>query len=382
MAQTNFAVLTNEELTAWSMDIWKAARNAQFLHRFMGDSSTSMIQRITELTKTKKGARAVMTLVADLEGDGVAGDRTLEGNEESMKSYDQVIQLDQLRHANRHEGRMAEQRSVVKFRKESKDVLAYWLADRMDQLGFLTMSGVDYSMTNRGAARVGSDFAALDFAGDVTAPSANRVLQWDAVNGLVAQNHAALVNGAIGTGDYATWAMLVEAKAYAHNNYIKPIRMDGGVEIYNVFMTPDGIAKLKQDQDFLKNWRESMPRTPDHPLFKGANVIYVDGLAIHEYRHVYNTLGAVSGVGKWGTGLDVDGQRVLLCGAQAMGFADIGMAEWNEKEFDYGNQPGISVGKIMGMKKPVFRSQITDTDEDFGILAIDTAIQAVITRRI
>lgn len=370
---TNFGNLTNEELTMWSMDVWKAARNMQFLHKFMGDGPSAMIQRITELTKTKKGARAVMTLVADLEGDGVAGDRTLEGNEEQMKSYDQVIQLDQLRHANRHEGKMAEQRSVIKFRKESKDVLAYWLADRMDQLAFLTMSGVSYSLTNRGATRIGSDFPALEFAADVTAPTANRIFQWDAANGLSALNHDVLVDGAIGTGDYATWAMLVEAKAQAHNSYIKPIRMDGGVEVYNVFMTADGIAKLKQDQDFLKNWRESLPRTPDHPLFKGAGVIYVDGMAIHEYRHVYNTKGLASG-SKWGASNTVDGQRVLFCGAQAMGFADIGKADWVEKAFDYDNQPGISVGKIMGMKKPVYRSQITDTDEDFGILCIDTAV--------
>ena len=38
---------------------------------------------------------------ADLTGDGVAGDRTLEGNEEQMQTFDQVIRIDQLRHANR-----------------------------------------------------------------------------------------------------------------------------------------------------------------------------------------------------------------------------------------------------------------------------------------
>jgi hypothetical protein len=74
----------------------------------------------------------------------------------------------------------------------------------------------------------------------------------------------------------------------------------------------------------------------------------------------------------WGSGA-VKGQRVLLCGAQAMGYADIGDPEWVEKGFDYENQQGISTGKIMGFKKPVFRSRITATNEDFGVLAIDTA---------
>jgi hypothetical protein len=57
-----------------------------------------------------------------------------------------------------------------------------------------------------------------------------------------------------------------------------------------------------------------------------------------------------------------------------MGFADIGDPYWVEKKFDYDNQPGISYGKIMGMKKPVFRSHATGTDEDFSVLRLDHAI--------
>ena len=374
MATTNYAALTTEEKTVWARDTWKAARNYQFMNRYMGDGPNAMIQRITELTKDERGTRAVITLVADLEGDGVAGDRTLEGNEEANKAYDQVIQIDQLRHANRHEGRLAEQRSVVRFRENSRDVLAYWLADRSDQLAFLTLSGVSYAYKTNGALRTGSDLPYLTYAADVTAPSSNRHKQWDeGTKQLVDVDHSTLVNGAIGTGDYVSWNMLVEAKAYAKDNYIKPIRGDEGMEVYNVFLTPKGMAKLKLDPDFLAAYRNAYKTSPNNPLFKGMDVIYVDGLAIREYRHVFNTTGLPSG-SKWGAAGDVDGQRVLLCGAQAMGYADIGMPEWVEKGFDYDNQQGISVGKIMGMKKPVFRSQVTGTDEDFGVLCIDTAI--------
>ena len=375
MATTNYGLLTDEEKTVWARDVWKAARNAQFLNRYIGTGADSMIQRITELTKDERGARAVITLVADLEGDGVAGDRTLEGNEEANKAYDQVIQIDQLRHANRHEGRMAEQKSVVRFRENSRDVLAYWLADRSDQLAFLTMSGVSYAYHTNGKLRTGSDFPYLAYAADVAAPTSNRHLQWDeGTKSLVAVNHANLVNGAIGTGDYVSWNMLVEAKAYAKDNFIKPIRGDEGMEVYNVFMTPKGMAKLKLDPDFLAAYQNAYKTSPNNPLFKGMDVIYVDGLAIREFRHVYDTTGLTSGVDKWGASNDVDGQRVLLCGAQAMGYADIGTPEWVEKGFDYDNQQGISVGKIMGMLKPKFQSQVTDTEEDFGVLCIDTAI--------
>jgi N4-gp56 family major capsid protein len=104
-----------------------------------------MVQRITELTRSEKGTRAVITLLADMTGDGVTGDYTLEGNEEALRAYDIVINLDQLRFANRIAGRMADQKSVVNFRETSRDALAYAMADRMDQLAFLTLSGIAYT---------------------------------------------------------------------------------------------------------------------------------------------------------------------------------------------------------------------------------------------
>ncbi len=368
MALTNFAALTDEPLTVWSRDVWKWARNRMFLNRFAGTDSNAMVHRITELTQSEKGARAVLTLVADLEGDGVAGDRTLEGNEEAMKSYDQVIRLDQLRHANRHEGRLADQKSVVQFRVNSRDVLSYWLADRTDQLAFLTLSGIGYDKHTDGRTRVGSDFPFLEFAADVTPPSAARHLRWDASTGLEEGD-----TSEVDPDDTPTWKMLVRAKAHARNQFIRPIREAEGMELYNVFMTPDGIAALKEDEDFMKAWRQAMPRSASNPLFKGTEVIYVDGLAIYDYRHVYNTRGAPTG-DKWGGAGDVNGQRILFCGAQSLGLADIGSPEWVEKGFDYDNQQGISTGKIMGLLKPQFRSPVTGAVEDFGHLVIDTAI--------
>ena len=127
MATTNYAALTSEQKKVWARDIWKAARDYMFLNRFLGEGQTAMIQRISELTKTEKGDQAIITLVADLEGDGVAGDRTLEGNEEAGKSYDQKIRIDLLRHAVRHEGRMAERfASINDLAIAPADRLFHW----------------------------------------------------------------------------------------------------------------------------------------------------------------------------------------------------------------------------------------------------------------
>lgn len=374
---TNFGKLTDNQLTIWSRDLWRAARNTSFLNAFIGTGPDAMIQRVTELKKTSKGARAVITLVQDLEGDGVVGDNQLEGFEEAMKSADQVINIDQIRHANRHEGTMADQRSVVNFRANSRNVLQYWLADRLDQLGFLTLSGVSYAFKTNGALRTGSQFNQLDFAGDVTAPSANRHFRWDGTTAgahkLVAAN-----TSAVAATDKPSWEMLVAMKAKAVLSYIKPLRGANGIQGFNVFMSPEGIGALKMDTNFMEMWKNARERSEANPLFKGTPLggthgIMIDGLNILEYRHVYNTTGAVD-TAKWGAGGLVDGQRVLLCGAQAMGFADIGGPRWVEKEFDYDNSPGISTAKILGFKKPVFPSAETSTNEDFGVIAVDTAI--------
>ena len=381
MTKTNFAALTSEQKTVWSRDLWMAARNASFLNQFAGSGPNAMVQRITELTKSEKGTRAVITLVADLEGDGVVGDYDMEGNEEQIKAYDQVIQIDQLRNANRTTGRVADQKSIVGFRGTSKDVLGYWLGDRIDQMGFLTLSGVSYTLKNNGALRpvlaAGKNLNDLEFAADVTAPSTNRHYRWDATAGaIVAGDTTAVV-----ATDTPSYKMLVLMKAKAKDHYIRGIKGPNNTEYFHVFMTPQGMAKLKLDSDFLANVRNAGPRGDKNPLFSGSMVMQ-DGLIIHEFRHVFNTSGATAGTApnagspgyKWGANADVNGQRVLFCGAQALGMADLGAPSWDEDKFDYGNQLGISTGKIMGFKKPVFHSNVTATNEDFGVMVVDTAI--------
>lgn len=366
---TNFAALTNEELTIWQRDVWKQGRNMAFVGQFLGSDANAMIHRVKELKKSEKGARAVMTLVADLEGDGVAGDRQLRGNEEAMKSYDQVIRMDQLRHANIHQGRMADQKSVVEFRENSRDVLAYWLADRWDQMAMLTLAGIAYTFKTDGGTRVGSQLADLEFAADVTAPTTNRHKRWDqATLSLLAGNTAAVT-----ATDKISWEMLIKAKAFMKTQLIRPIRGEMGTARYNVLMHPLVRASLLLDAKFLAAYQNALERSKSNPLFKGEDVIYVDGLAIYEHNHVFNTLGATSG-SKWGAGGAIDGSTVLFCGAQALGMADIGQPIWVEEGFDYENQQGISIAKIAGFLKPKFRAPNLTTTEDFGVLRVDVAI--------
>ena len=380
MANTNFSALTSEQLTVWSRDFWRVARNMSFINQFAGSGPNAMVQRISELTQSEKGARAVITLLADMTGDGVVGDNTLEGNEEALRAYDIVVQLDQLRFANRLAGRLADQKSVVNFREHSRDALAYAMADRIDQLAFLTMSGVSYGVKNNGALRntlgSGQNLSDLAFSGDVTAPTTNRHRRWDASSGLIAGDVTA-----VAAADTIKYETIVALKAYAKDNYIRGIRAAGNEEVFHLFVTPQVMADLKLDSDFLANVRNAGVRGPSNELFSGSSSLMVDGVMVHEFRHVFNTNGATSGASgnagsngyKWGANADIDGSACLFVGAQGLAMADIGLPEIVEDSFDYGNQNGISIGKIFGFKKPKYNSDHNGAVEDFGIIRLDVA---------
>lgn len=366
---TNFSLLTDEQKTWWARDLWKNARNMSFVNKFLGSGPNSVIQHITELKKTNKGNRCVMTLLADLEGDGTVGDRQLEGNEEAMKTYDQVIRYDQMRHANKHEGRMADQKSVVGFRENSRDVLAYWLADRIDQLAFLTLAGRSYTLYPNGATRVGSDFPHLEFAADVSPPTSRRTFRW---NGTTKTLVAGGGTNTVTADDTTMWELFVQLKAEAKDRYIRGVKGSGGDEVFHAFLTPQAMAKLKLDPTYMLNVRSAQKRSETNPLFTGSSV-EIDGIVFHEFRHVPNTVGMASG-SKWGALGTIDGCQILFCGAQALGMADIGNPIWVEKGFDYDNQQGISIAKMVGFLKPKYNSIYdSNTVQDFSVLSVYVA---------
>lgn len=363
MSVTNFAALTPQQKLVWSRDVWQGARDAMFVKKFLGSDENSMIQRITELTKTEKGEQVIMHLVADLVDDGVIGDNEREGNEEEMQSFSQILNIDLISHGVRNKGKMADQKTVIDFRKMGKSRLSYWLANRVDQLAVLTMSGIGYGFKTNGQARVGSPFPNLSFAASVSAPTAKRSVMWDGTS-LALSNTGSIANTYI-----PSYKMIVDLVAYAKETYMRPL-MSGGKEYYVMLVQPGTLAALKKDADYQRAVVGVATKQGEQsPWFTGGTVT-IDGVVLHETRLTYNTKGAASG-SKWGSGGLVNGTRSLLCGAQALGMADIGTPEWVEKKFDYDSQNGINVDKMFGLLKPKFYNIYTESTEDFGVLAVD-----------
>jgi hypothetical protein len=90
-------------------------------------------------------------------------------------------------------------------------------------------------------------------------------------------------------------------------------------------------------------------------------------------RHMFNTRGAAAG-SKWGAGGNVNGSRVMMVGAQALGYAELGAPDWDENDTDFKNVQRIKLGQIMGLIKPVFPDAGSKNPEDFGAVALDVAI--------
>lgn len=366
---TDFGALTSQKKKLWSALTFQSGRDQSF---FMGSKgfmseglkdSSKPIHYVNELTETERGAKCVLTLVQDLQGDGVVGDNDLEGKEEQITVDDIEIQLDQLRHAVKNKGKFSEQKTVLRFRSIAKDKLSYWMASITDEILFLTASGVAFTKELDGSTRAAtSELPQLEFAADVAAPTTNRKLF----------GGTATATTDITTSDKMSWNLLVRSKAFAVRKRINPVRINGK-STYIIVMSAEQARDLKLDNDYRTAVAQAADRGKANELFTGA-FAQVDGLVLYEHNRVYNTLGLASG-SRYGSGGTVHGAQALLFGAQALGYAKIKDPEWSESDQrDYQNRVGIGYGCMFGTIKPQFQS-IYDANatEDFAIISLYTA---------
>ena len=373
MATTDFGKLSTAVKKLWIdkldehfMDEWFWSRNGM-----LGRSSTdtgSIMTNVKEFTETERGDVAVMHLVPDLVDDGTPGDETLDGREEEMEVETQEIRIDQLRHGVRRKGRMAEQRTVVRFRVTARKKLTRWRAEILDKLGFLTVAGIPYTKELNGATRPASSrLPALAFAADVSAPTSRRKFFAG----------TATSTATLTASDTISWNRLIEIKAQARRELIHPVQASG-MDTYVVCMSTEQARDLKKDPNYQTAVANAKQRGDGNPLFKNA-FAYPDGLILYDHTKVPTTLGLASGA-KWGASGTVDGAQALLLGAQAIGFANLGSTmDWVEDpDKDYKNKPGISVGGIFGFKKPKWTRKEQDPNpQDYGVISFYTAAAAL-----
>lgn len=371
--QTDFGRMQPQRALDWGHAAYECFRDNFYLERITGKGESNVIERVDELTTQKNGIDAAMIhLIDDLKGGGVVGDNQMEGREVELSASWQKIEIDQLRNAVANKGKMADMRSVLQFRRPAKDKLGRWLADTMEDLGILTLSGVTYATNTDGSARVTpvgqDDLTDLLFAADVKAPSANRWFRWsgNAATGALAAGDTTQ----IAATDLPCYNMLVDVAAEADTRGVKRIKR-GGKEYFIFMVHTKTMARLQKDADFKSVLVNADVRGEGNAIFSGA-MVTMHGLVIHPYRRTFNTLKATV---KWGAGNAINGSRSLLLGAQALALADLDTPDWEEEMRDYKNRRGISIAKMFGYLKPQFPSAYDGGSvEDFGVVAVDHAI--------
>ena len=354
MATTDFGVNHPMAVKHWSADLMKEALKRTYALQFMSKGKDSIVQIKTELNKNA-GDRIRFGLRMQLTGDGIAGDGTLEGNEEALSIYTDNVFIDQLRQAVRSEGKMSEQRVPFSVREEARDGLADWWAARIDS-GFFNQLGGNTRETNV--------YTGMQ---DALEPDADHVIFNSATAG---SSHAN--EGQIAVGDTFNLSVIDACREMAtvgSPNPIRPLRMRGD-DYYCMFLHPFQVYDLRTNTttgQWLDIQKAAMNggRILKNPIFTGSLGMY-NNVILHESTRVPPGSSSASDA----SGVAV--RRSIFAGAQggAVAFGRQSRRNpysWREELCDYGNQLGVGAGSIWGLKKTRFNGS------DFATIVVSTA---------
>ena len=355
MAITAFGTNDSQTVKLWSTMTMREALKSTLFSKFLGKGKKSILMRITELER-QAGDNVKYDLLMQMGNSGVTGDNRMRGNEEALTYYQDNVTIDQLRNAHAFR-RMSQQRTVHDLRLDAKANLADWFADKYDTYMFNCLCGNTSHSFGQAATAPDADHYVV--SGDVT----NTGTITDDEGNLSSNDQIQLADM-----DFAK----EKAKTFSTGSipHIRPVMIDGG-EYYVIVLHSYSVTDLRLDvaNSAYVSWPDiqmyANKRGLKNPIFDGSLGVY-NGMILFESTRVYEPTSNV--------------RRNLFLGAQAGVFA-IGNAypqmsqkrvgkdnlmSWYEDSDDYGNENGIAVGSIFGMKKCVFNS------DDYGVIVISS----------
>lgn len=336
-------------LKAWAKSTWDFGKKEAYFSRFMGTGRDSVIQIHEDLSRGK-GTSIEVSLLMPLNGAGVIEDRMMEGNEERMNYRSCMVWLSRVRNAVRLEGRFEEQKTQEKMRTDMRKLLSQWLGRYIDLSIFAVLTGTQPPF----ATTTTPPPYAVALPYTIEPPTADRVLF---AGGKTAEN-------AITASDVFSTELIGKARRMAQEDEltaVQPIRIDGK-ETYVMVIDPYQARDLRQDPKWIEAQQYANIRGEKNPIFSGAMGVY-EGVVIHEHLRVPRT-DTGSGGAKVG--------HALFLGAQACIFAEGTAPRWEEDIFDYGNQYGVSIDRMFGLKKAQFKYDNTNLT-DFGVINVMTS---------
>jgi N4-gp56 family major capsid protein len=357
MAFTNYGVNHPLAVKIWAKELFHETLQNVWFSKFMGNDSNALIQVKGE-TSRGAGDRIRVGLRMLLNGQGVQGDDTLEGNEEALVTFNQDTYINQLRHAVRSNGAMSEQRVPFDVRQEAKQGLADWWAKRIEVWAANQLTGntgVTNTIFTGNNPTVAPDAAHQIFAN--TATSENTL-------DTTTTGTAPFLNYNFGFNLQMIDRAIVRARTITPR--IRPLNVNGD-QYYVCFLHPYQVFQLRTNTNsgqWLDIQKAAMAGidAKESPVFTGALGIYNQTI-LHECPYLPLFPGNLAGA----TGVC----RAVFCGAQSAILAygqdsSGGRMKWAEKYFDYENQLGVKAGMIAGMQKTNYNNT------DFATITLST----------
>lgn len=327
--------------------------------KFIGSDENSIVHQKTEL-ESDAGDLVQFDLSVQLKSRPTTGDNRVKGREENLRFFSDEVKIDQTRMPVSAGGRMTRKRTAHNLRTIAKARLSDYWSDYLDQMIFVYISG---------ARGINQDFIeATDWTGhagnSIQAPDTGHL-----VYGGAATSKASLVVGDVMTRDLiekvTTVAGMIRALDIDAMN-LTPVSMDGEARFVL-------LMSLYQEYTLRTNssatgWLEIQKAAAgasgeSSKLFKGSMGM-INNVILHSHKSVIR-------FNDYGVGTNLAASRALFMGRQAavIAYGTPGGSRfmWEEEMDDYGNEPVIVAGMIVGVKKTRFNSK------DFGVLSVDTS---------
>lgn len=372
MASTS--VLSGLELTKWKKQFIREFVRDSGFEPYMGASPMDIIHVVNDLKSD--GYTIRVPLVKALEGPAITGNARLSGNEDKMDQYYQDVSWEYYRKGIEI-SKKEKNKSAVDLLAARRPLLREWSAELIKYQiidTFHMMNGVNY---------VGADETTVK---DVwLANNADRVQFGKLVSNGSSNDHSTALGTLDTTDDKLTPDLIsvVKRRARAARPRIRPFKTGTqGREYYVLFCHPLAFKDLKIHTTMTQANREARPRDVEsNPLFQDGDLIW-DGIICREIPEFYSPLVASDSVNPTmtlvnaGAGGAVDVGVNILCGAQALAYANKQMATpVSKKEDDYGFFDGVGIEMAHGIEKLTWNNG-AGARKDVGMFTVYTAITA------
>lgn len=350
MAQT---VVTNADgLTQKLYDekLFRDTIKESFFNKFMGADANSIIHTKTQLEK-QQGGNVTFGIRMRLSPDQfVVGENAVEGNEQSLTTYNQNVVLEELALAVRDKGRLTRKRAVWMVDEESRGALLDAGAELIDQICFDVLTGTSSVASDKYGA-IAINAPSKTFYKTSAGIAATATLA-TAKSSITVAADSKLTPSMINS--IATWAKTGGDRGQTP---LRPIKVDGRM-YYVLLVHPDVMYDLYEDSTFQQAMREAEVRGKENPLFHGSKAIWRN-VVIHEHENI--PIGTDAGGGA------IPFAHNVLMGAQAGIWAWGRRPELVPETFDYKRQHGFAFDFIAGMAKTEFNSK------DYGCVSVFTS---------